>query len=246
VTDAGGERSRYADAHSTLIISAETASERGPDTYTRQCDRAKPSCERCRQAGHVCPGYRQLSTVIFRQENQRILNRVGRGFDRGGESTALPLRQLVVRNNNLHRHEAGNFVGSGTWPALPASHTQRQQHTEQDQMGIIPSVQIGRDEAICYFHDRFAWVSASRYFVFSSSQPPALLNMAAALGLASFSFTRKSTAMQRAAAAEYSTALQSINRMLADPATATLDSTLAVVILMSFFEVSLDSVSSER
>ncbi|KAL3952618.1 hypothetical protein ACCO45_012561 [Purpureocillium lilacinum] len=60
--------------------------------------------------------------------------------------------------------------------------------------------------------------------------------MAAALGLASFSFTRKSTAMQRAAAAEYSTALQSINHMLADPATATLDSTLAVVILMSFFE----------
>ncbi|GJN69992.1 hypothetical protein PLICBS_004044 [Purpureocillium lilacinum] len=105
-------------------------------------------------------------------------------------------------------------------------------------MGIIPSVQIGRDEAICYFHDRFAWVSASRYFVFSSSQPPALLNMAAALGLASFSFTRKSTAMQRAAAAEYSTALQSINHMLADPATATLDSTLAVVILMSFFELS--------
>ncbi|GJN86764.1 hypothetical protein PLIIFM63780_010346 [Purpureocillium lilacinum] len=104
-------------------------------------------------------------------------------------------------------------------------------------MGIIPSVQIGRDEAICYFHDRFAWVSASRYFVFSSSQPPALLNMAAALGLASFSFTRKSTAMQRAAAAEYSTALQSINHMLADPATATLDSTLAVVILMSFFEI---------
>lgn len=41
MTDAGGERSRYADAHSTLIISAETASERGPDTYTRQCDRAK-------------------------------------------------------------------------------------------------------------------------------------------------------------------------------------------------------------
>ncbi|UNI15521.1 hypothetical protein JDV02_002048 [Purpureocillium takamizusanense] len=100
-----------------------------------------------------------------------------------------------------------------------------------------PALQIGRDEAICFFRDRFAWQTVSRFFVLSTRESPALLlNMVAALGLASFSFARKSPALRRAAAAEYGAALEGVNRMLSDPGTATSDSTLAVVILMSFFE----------
>lgn len=44
-------------------------------TCANQCDRAVPTCGQCCRTGQKCPGYRDQSTLIFRNETTRTINR---------------------------------------------------------------------------------------------------------------------------------------------------------------------------
>ncbi|KAL2829392.1 hypothetical protein BJY01DRAFT_124711 [Aspergillus pseudoustus] len=41
-----------------------------------KCDKARPACSQCKRAGKECSGYRDEKSVVFRNENERIIRRV--------------------------------------------------------------------------------------------------------------------------------------------------------------------------
>ncbi|CAI7618733.1 unnamed protein product [Penicillium viridicatum] len=44
-------------------------------TSKRRCDKAVPSCGQCRRTGQDCPGYHDPSSLIFRDETTRVIDR---------------------------------------------------------------------------------------------------------------------------------------------------------------------------
>lgn len=53
----------------------------------QQCDEERPGCSRCKNAGHVCPGYRNLEELVFRDENARIVKRSRKRRPRASTTT---------------------------------------------------------------------------------------------------------------------------------------------------------------
>ncbi|KAK5991581.1 hypothetical protein PT974_09866 [Cladobotryum mycophilum] len=45
----------------------------------RRCDKAVPSCGQCRRTGQICQGYRDTSSLVFRNETKRIVDRARLG-----------------------------------------------------------------------------------------------------------------------------------------------------------------------
>ncbi|KAK0383737.1 hypothetical protein NLU13_9648 [Sarocladium strictum] len=41
----------------------------------KRCDKATPACGQCRRTGHKCPGYHDVSALIFRDETRRVIHR---------------------------------------------------------------------------------------------------------------------------------------------------------------------------
>ncbi|KAI5458711.1 hypothetical protein BGZ63DRAFT_51393 [Mariannaea sp. PMI_226] len=207
-----------------------------------KCDGGQPTCSRCERAGRQCPGYRELTTVIFRNENRRIIRRITK---KQRSQAAGPIEDNTSTQGNTHLRLAPKLVNEENLKVFPSrpqqNHQLQQLNPCSSNQALIthPSIRIGRNEAVCFFRLEFSWQTVPMHFTSSRwvNHCPALLNATEALGLALLSFARGSPSLAHEAYAQYGTALQLVNGLLSTPATATLDATLAVVVLMSFFEI---------
>jgi hypothetical protein len=200
---------RHSESHSML-------------TYEYQCDGRRPACERCERQGRSCPGYRDLGGVIFRDENSRIVRRVAKKY--GNKPLAAPSASLASPAASASATATFDNDHDGS-PAL------------QVPVSMV-SARLGPNEGVCYFHQEFCWETVPLYAGSWAGPSSTLANATGAIGLAMLSFKRRSTSLAQEAFAEYGTAMHVVNRELSNPATALSDSTLAIVVLMSFFEVS--------
>jgi hypothetical protein len=183
-----------------------------------------------------------------------------------GGPAAVALETAVIDDNdaNARRHEVQVKPQSNTgikvkgWRIADVArlHNPEQQsraeqsRPRQPQGGEVMlhpttvSVRIGANEGVSFFRQEFWWESVAMHFPTWQTLPPDLHSIISAFGLAMLSFARRSPPLGHQAYNEYGAALQLANHSLSEPATARSDSTLAVVILMSFFEVNVDDRTS--
>lgn len=179
--------------------------------------------------------------MVFRDENQRIARRIankrGSQRERARADGDEPALHVEANKYQPRPRDQGSSAEDSSGRAGGELEDQQQQLRPALILSAAP-VRIGRDEGVCFFHQQFSWETVPRHFARWSGSPEALIHTSAALGLSMLSFARRSPGLEREAYAEYGAAIQLVNHSLSAPATASSDSTLAIVILMSFFEVS--------
>jgi hypothetical protein len=165
-------------------------------------------------------------SIIFRDENSRVIRRIDGNAGNKAVSTTHPLqiRSTFIAHGGLQRRICSEGQMHGTTRSL-----------------LQPTLQPGRDEAICLFRRLCPWQIASTRFVDwkigSSAHRSALIEAMSAVGLAVLSSTRNSPPLKLAARKEYATALREVNKTLARGSTPISDVTFALIILMALFEV---------
>ena len=207
-------------------------------------------------------------TVIFRDENGRILRRAGAAAAKKGHKPqpqpgaegdvdinddSVEVKQFKPRQKQVPFRVKGWRVAdvpSSQSQAQPLSSAQSvvsitrkrtQQRQIKDELVVLPAVtvRIGGNEGVSFFRQEFWWESVGMHWATWKVLGPDLYSITSAFGLAMLSFVKRRPELQARAYNEYGAALQLANKSLGDVESARSDSTLAVVILMSFFEVSL-------
>ncbi|KAJ5393083.1 uncharacterized protein N7487_010724 [Penicillium crustosum] len=84
----------------------------------RRCDKAVPECGQCCRTGQKCPGYRDPSSLIFRDESTQVINRARSKVSKR-TSTATPTDHLSVErtappqaHNQQHNTSAPDYHAS--------------------------------------------------------------------------------------------------------------------------------------
>ncbi|KAB5559564.1 hypothetical protein GE09DRAFT_1285549 [Coniochaeta sp. 2T2.1] len=242
-----------------------------------KCDGGKPYCERCTSTGRTCPGYREMVTVIFRDENGRILRRAGAAAAKKGHKLQpQPGEESINDNSDKNQSQvrvqqtkpprvkptpfkvkgwrvaevpsqskqaSQQHSSSSSSSSVTCTEKQQQQRRIKNELLLIPaspvaiSVRIDGDEGVSFFRQEFWWESVGMHWATWKVVGPDLYSIASAFGLAMLSFVKRRPELQARAYNEYGAALQLANKSLGNVETAKSDSTLAVVILMSFFEI---------
>jgi hypothetical protein len=184
-----------------------------------QCDGARPACDRCGRSGRQCSGYRDLTKVMFHDENQRIIDRASQKYAKSGSAAA---KRAIGKDSST---VAGGYADRS-----------EQSTCESTMLMLGPSKRIGQDEAICLFRREYSFQSASVHFGHWTNNP-AVFDAITAIGLSLHSFNRRSPCLSRAGFEKYASALQSLNGALSHRATAVADATLVAVSLLAYFEV---------
>ncbi|KAF2113508.1 hypothetical protein BDV96DRAFT_688501 [Lophiotrema nucula] len=191
-----------------------------------KCDQQKPGCIRCKKAKTDCPGYRDLSNVIFRDESKRIIRKA-----RKAQNT-VPVKEIL----------SPAFVDSITVWDLTSPSTS----STPLPSSISPSLCQSLNEIAAHFF--FA-----RY---TCDQPPlsrgyqawlletycnaplnhALRTAIEATGMAGISNVCYAPEIAAQSKALYGRALAATNRSLEDPLEMAADETLITVIFLALFE----------
>ncbi|KAL3449609.1 hypothetical protein BJX65DRAFT_294632 [Aspergillus insuetus] len=173
-----------------------------------RCDRHQPSCSQCLRVNQECFGYRDPDTL--------------RVYDQSAEvASKAQARHSAIRRRGGPIQQSPTEESPSTLPLIysPISDDQRA-------MSYVISYYIGTDQ-----HRGLLMFLPS---LLENDPSPALKASAKALGL--LGMTRMPH-VERRAREEYSIALRATNSALRDPTTATADSTLGAVLLLSLYEL---------
>ncbi|KAI5859920.1 hypothetical protein GGS23DRAFT_614380 [Durotheca rogersii] len=187
-----------------------------------KCDETKPKCNQCAKSRRICPGYRDEFDLVFRNETQATERRARK-------ASAKSLTQKAARSQEVaHR-------GSLSSPPSPRP------------QAVVPALNVPVEhQARCHFVANFVLVphqEGTRGFM--DFTMPLLLqeprdHLQYAFNACSMAFLHNrrgaSSTLSERALHEYTRALKETNAALRDPATQTMDSTLAAVLLLGLFE----------
>ncbi|OQU96256.1 Fungal Zn2-Cys6 binuclear cluster domain-containing protein isoform 2 [Cladophialophora immunda] len=175
-----------------------------------KCDQATPSCSQCIRVGVVCVGYRDLKSLVIRNESTEVARKAqlkrAKELDRDPKSSACRSRSAPT---------AGLLVPLVQQPSIPM-----------------------REHAICFaqqsYLDTWLWPSTLDLDIADNA---AASSSVTALGLAILANTKLSPPLMMAAREEYTAALRSTNIALQDPLLSKSDLTLMAVMFLGMFEV---------
>jgi hypothetical protein len=128
-------------------------------------------------------------------------------------------------------------------------HQFRMQQLGQSPLGIQPTLEPSKQEAICFFLQSHAVIgnifmtdSVAKFLLKDGGTVSlqAMQSSLVAVASALLSRVRNIASLRRTARQEYGSALQLVNMALADPNEAKTNQTLGAVILLSVYEVSFD------
>ncbi len=175
-----------------------------------KCDRIHPSCGQCVRTGRLCPGYRDLNSVVFRDETARVVNRASA---RPGNSAAEDA------------HES-----AGVWLA-PSPSTNR-----RDQAIGIFFYQYATDVEGCF---DYVFSICSRPASPGMEILHDAMELIGLAYLSGMRYGRPyPSSAETEVYRKHSAALNSVNNALQDGSLATRDEVLVAVILLGLFEVS--------
>ncbi|KAE8379369.1 hypothetical protein BDV26DRAFT_259676 [Aspergillus bertholletiae] len=99
----------------------------------KRCDKAVPGCGQCQRTGRECPGYRDLTSLIFRDESSHVINKVQARITKRdasrvrtptsagrSQTTASPLQQLeqgVLSDDPLFTGHSQSSAGTNALQA---------------------------------------------------------------------------------------------------------------------------------
>jgi hypothetical protein len=212
-----------------------------------QCNLAEPECAQCLRAGKACPGYRDQLSLLFRDENAKVIRKargrpapVERHKSKGGPSEA-----------DKEEDELGDSLISSQITTSTASDIVTLSNARPS-----PSINIFRnlvlsveDPGINFFVHQYMTVSSpssvGQTDIFSSqlwlgvSQPEPFLDAISCVGLAGLSNVKNDKQMMQMARLKYAVTLRRVMASLQVPESADMGYTFKAVMLLVLFEVSI-------
>ncbi|KAJ6005300.1 hypothetical protein N7451_003244 [Penicillium sp. IBT 35674x] len=178
-----------------------------------KCDQRKPGCVKCERSATECPGYRNLTEILFRDESERIIRKAHRKHHRLN-IPASHLRALTLSEN----HKTFIFAPlSLSISDLGAS--------------FFFTKYLPRETVVSKnFHDWLSGVYASK------DSNYALYAIIQAVGIAGLFNVSPSQVKAVESQKLYSQAVSALQRLFDDPIHATSDATLTTVILLALYE----------
>lgn len=208
------------------------------DIFTPQCDETKPTCNQCTKARRHCPGYRDEFELIFRNETKATERRAQKASKKGCAASSSG-------NNNTTNANTSSSVGDETLPVVKAVGPPARE-------SISPGLSIPTEQlASCHFLSNFILVpreGSTRGFMGfllplmkSEGQNSHLQHAFNACALANLGNRVKSNDedLPDKALSEYTKALAATHSALTDPDTYKSDASIATVLLLGLYEVSL-------
>lgn len=198
-----------------------------------QCDQTKPSCLHCRQAQFICPGYRDLTALLFRDQSQHVVQRVQR--------TRVPRHPKQKETACVVKEEKSDDDHSQT---SPESTTPQESDMS---LQLTRSLSISaKEQSICIFLQNYVLDDSeltkshltTSQMLDQANTSNAVLSAITSIGLAVLSNVRNASNIMTDARMEYASALRLTNMALRRGDEYMRDTTLTAVILLGMFEVS--------
>lgn len=186
-----------------------------------RCDGARPTCSQCWVATRACPGYRDQPSLMVRNETAKVIQKV-----RGSGP---------ISHKSIHEQKQ--------WPSPALS-----QNTSKNPSPFVAIADDRIFHATCFFFRNYASLVVSRlgechfrlgFFSDTCSGERALKASITSLGLANLGNIYTSPDLLRYARKYYGLAVNEINAAIDDPIQAAQDTTLAAILCVSLYEVSL-------
>lgn len=216
---------------------------RGCERCRRQkvrCDQRKPGCGRCERIKAVCPGYRNLTELSFRDESAKTIERIRR-------DTSFVVYDPVLYYGQEQLEECVSDARSSDSVIIPTTSTSPpdEQSEQIRRLLSLPAPtrhphQSLDQMATAFFFTNLAMQDESEYNLLAStyrnhSNSAAFLAIEA-IGLAGLSNVLRDSQLHSEARRRYGQALTKTNQAIGDPARATSDPTVTAVLLLSEFE----------
>ncbi|KAF2213986.1 hypothetical protein CERZMDRAFT_7957, partial [Cercospora zeae-maydis SCOH1-5] len=224
---------------------------RGCETCRRRkikCDLREPGCEKCEKAGWKCEGYRDLTSLLFHDESDRIIKKVHARKatrrriedDAAGSSAAahpaLPSPQSSAVSEVLSQEELQLTTQDS---AIQLSRYDNRVITPTSPRPPPLSVLANLDDlAIAQFFDKYVYKYHDRRDQWSVDVGNGCL-IAAMKALGTVDAVKQmgqGRRLEPEAQKRYVSAIQKINTALQDPHGRTMDSTLLAITILGIFE----------
>lgn len=216
-----------------------------------QCDQTRPACIRCTRIRRVCPGYRDISSVLFRDETRSVARKAKSAASSGPNSPSASASCLVPQSSAASNASTGSLSPTGDMAeAGPLADKWSSRRIIDEGIPLIPRNPFKTDQklhATCFFFDSFAWIYSGviqRCDPSGDASSPstplaqrALTNAVTSVGMANLSSIQRSKPLRIAAWREYADALKWTNAAISDRTQATEDATFAAILCLSMFEV---------
>ncbi|KUJ18010.1 uncharacterized protein LY89DRAFT_35296 [Mollisia scopiformis] len=212
-----------------------------------RCDEARPSCKQGVRGCRVCTGYRDLLTLMFRDENEN--KRLARN---GQNRKPAPTREAVL----LKWKEMGGELEPDPRTKFREERVGRLEsllkHSSEEEQGICyvfrnyayEDPDYGMDFSHAIMKDGGLFAYLPEMLGGSRARLNCLDDAILALGLAGISNTRRDSLMMKKAVARYMRAVSGISALLPKVNEATKDDVLVSVLLLGLYETNCSSKPS--
>jgi hypothetical protein len=205
-----------------------------------KCDQIEPACSQCLRAEKTCPGYRDLTTLLFRDENETVIRKAKIAKARTEKQKTGKSSKLGTTQTTSPKETAPLSVTSQSLTSFPPSRSP----------SLCLSISTGiEDEGISFFFTRYGnnVCTDTKTGQVNPSQSPlwkaisdnfSLCNAVSSVGFAGLSNVSKSKTHMIIARKKYAQALQEITSVLNNASEADLGKTFKAVMMLAAFEVS--------
>ncbi|CAG8879188.1 unnamed protein product [Penicillium nalgiovense] len=142
----------------------------------RRCDKAVPECGQCCRTGEKCPGYRDPSSLIFRDESTQVINRARSKVSKR-TSTATPTDRLSVE-----RTAPSQAQNQQQTTSAPDYHASRSSDVVDETMLDMSDVDVGAGmfaggsfmPELMSFHELFNPDETGLFSLYQDASPSAM------------------------------------------------------------------------
>lgn len=196
-----------------------------------QCDQKRPSCSSCVRAKQSC-AYRDLAALSFHDQTAEVVERARRRPQPHSENAGASF----AATSPEHAYASDNGYSTAM-------------NSDTNALAVQPISAPTADQGIAYvltYHLGSAYRSVSGHLsslpsLLQQEASPAVMASINAMGLAALGNIHNSPHLIREARQQYTIALSETNSALQGTVTAQSDATLAAVLILGLYEVSIEA-----
>ncbi|KAJ5363552.1 uncharacterized protein N7496_009265 [Penicillium cataractarum] len=208
-----------------------------------KCDRLDPVCSQCKRAGKPCGGYRDVPSLLFRDENDKTARRSA-----AAKAKSAARRKLLDSSDSSD--EGSNIP---TEDGFDPSRLNYVAQRERSQMVMIPTRPVVvpsslEEQGLKFFFDRFvSAISGLDGGPPSGLEPPPFLkailmqsplrDATISVGLAAMANVNQDRALSLAAREKYVAAINVVRRAVQNPEQANANQTFHIIVMLSMYEM---------
>ena len=189
-----------------------------------QCDRLEPVCSQCKRAGKPCGGYRDLSSLMFRSENER----------------AAQLSAEAKAKSRARRR----------LDALDSISTKADAVESQTSSSIVAISTPLEDQGLRFFINRFVTPMPIRVgghlqvhnvqdspFFRHINYDPNIRDAVVSVGLAAIANVNRDSSLRILSREKHAQVIKAVREAVSDPTQANPDRTFPLIVMLSLYEV---------